>query len=216
MVRYFALFLFLAVTLALPFLFWGDRVEALFSGDGSLRILREYGPYAWIAGVALLIGDLVLPVPTTAVIAALGILYGPLLGGGIAAFGSFLSGLLGYGICRRYGRPLARWLMGEEALASGERLFEAAGGWLVAFSRWLPVLPEVVACLAGLSRMPLTPFCLALLCGVVPVGFVFAVAGHAGADRPVLTLVICALVPLLLWAIVRPALRRAARTDTAG
>ena len=42
--------------------------------------LRKYESWAWALGIALIWADLVLPVPQTAVIAALGIIYGTLLG----------------------------------------------------------------------------------------------------------------------------------------
>lgn len=207
-VRFLIVFLFLVVTLALPFAFFGDTVEALFTGDKSVEMIRESGVLGPLLAIAMLIGDLVLPIPTTAIFAALGIVYGPWLGGSIASLGSFLSGVFGYTLCRRYGLPIAQALAGPESLQSGERLFQKAGGWLVAFSRWLPLMPEVVSCLAGLSRMPLKPFLLALLCGVIPVSFVFAAIGHTGASRPVLTLILSAIAPLVLWLLAQPLLKR--------
>ncbi len=210
MLRFLAVALFLAVTFALPFVFWGDRFEAAFAGDGAVQWLQELGPYAWLSAIGLLIADLVLPVPSSAVMAALGILYGPWWGGAIATAGSIASGLVGYGICRLFGRPLARRLIGDRMLDYGNRLFAGFGGWVVALSRWQPILPEVIACLAGLSRMPLGFFVLALACGAAPLGFAFAAIGHAGADRPLLTMAACALLPLMLWALMQPMLRRRA------
>jgi len=205
MIRYGIVFLFLGVTLALPFVIFGAELESLFAGEGALQLLRSYTRFGWLVAMLLLIADLVLPIPTTAVFAALGIVYGPWVGGLIAASGSFLSGVLAYALCRRYGYRVAHHFAGPDAMRYGEDLFARAGGWLVAFSRWLPLLPEVVACLAGLSNMPYKPFIIALLCGVVPVGFVFAFVGHSGAEWPVLTLTASALAPLILWFLVRPA-----------
>jgi uncharacterized membrane protein YdjX (TVP38/TMEM64 family) len=203
-----AIVLCLVVLVVLPFLLWGETLEAYFTGDGAVEALRGYGAAAGLVAVGLLVADLLLPIPTTAVMAALGIIYGPVVGGLIAAAGSFLSGMVGYGVCRQFGRPVARWLMGPGALEEGERIFARFGGWIVAASRWLPVLPEVVSGLAGLSRMAPVPYMAALLCGAVPVGFSFALVGHLGAGTPVTTLVVCAVAPLVLWALVRPGLRR--------
>ena len=149
-----------------------------------------------------------MPVPTTAVMAALGMVYGPVLGGLIATAGSVASGLLGYALSRRLGWPLVVRLLGEKALAEGDRLFADLGGWMVALSRWLPVVSEVVACMAGLSRMRFGVFLAALLCGSAPLGFVFASIGEAGAESPLLTLGLSALAPILLWSLARPLLRR--------
>ena len=200
-------FLAVAVLIALPFFIWGSQLEALFTGDGAVDQIKRYGSFAWAIAIVLLLSDLALPIPTTAVMSALGIIYGPLLGGVIAAAGSVVSGLTGYGLCRAFGRPLARFLSGDKALEDGERLFAGAGGWIVVLSRWLPVVSEVMACMAGLARMPFALFFGALLCGSVPLGFVFAAIGHIGEDRPVITLGITTVLPVILWLAFRPLLR---------
>jgi uncharacterized membrane protein YdjX (TVP38/TMEM64 family) len=142
--------------------------------------------------------DLVLPIPATAVMAALGFVYGPVAGGLIATSGSFLSGALGYLLCRWFGRPVAVRLLGPKDLLEGEQLFARVGGWLVVLSRWLPVFPEVIACMAGLSRMPPLAFFAALACGSAPLGFVFAM---------VLAIALSAGLPPLLWLGVQPYFR---------
>jgi membrane protein DedA with SNARE-associated domain len=96
-------------------------------------------------------------------------------------------------------------LLSAGDLAAAETLFARSGGWMVALSRWLPVLPEAIACMAGLARMPAGRFSLALLCGSAPLGFAVAALGHAGSDRPFLTLALCALLPLPIWLIARRA-----------
>ncbi|WP_436641625.1 TVP38/TMEM64 family protein [Microbaculum sp. FT89] len=203
MVRLLALFVGLAVVIAAPFAIWGEHTDRLWSTTALVESATDSLSYAWLIIVALLVADILIPVPNTAVIAAGGILYGPFLGGTVATVGLVLAGLVGYGASRRFGRPVARWLIGEDGLAEGERLFANSGGWLVAASRWLPILPEVISCMAGLARMPLHRFVLAMLCGVVPLAFAFATAGYYGADRPLLTLVLAALLPLPVWYAIR-------------
>jgi uncharacterized membrane protein YdjX (TVP38/TMEM64 family) len=200
----------LGVLVALPFVVWGDGFEAAWSTQRTVAWLREQGEWAWLAAIALLVTDLVLPIPGSSVMAALGIVYGPLLGGTVAAAGSMLSGLVAYGLCRAFGRRPFRWIAGADAVQAAETAFRRQGGWLVALSRWLPVLPETIACLAGLARMRLRTFVLALACGSIPLGFTFAAVGHLGADRPVLTLAASAVAPALLWAAVRLVTRRPA------
>ena len=82
------------------------------------------------------------------------------------------------------------------------------GSLIVAISRWLPVLPEVIACVAGLHQMKWLPFLIGLLCGVIPLGFIFAYIGHAGSSYPVLTIVISAGLPPLLWLVARHFLKK--------
>jgi uncharacterized membrane protein YdjX (TVP38/TMEM64 family) len=201
------LFLLLALLVLVPFAIWGPGLAATFTRDGAIAWLSGYGRWAGIAGVLLLICDLFLPIPATAVMAGLGYVYGPIAGGLIATLGGFLSGALAYLICRRFGRPAAARVLGSRDLAEAERLFAGVGGWLVALSRWLPVFPEVVACMAGLARMPPLPFFVALACGAAPLGFVFAAIGHAGIHQPVLALALSAGLPPLLWLAVQPYFR---------
>ena len=207
MMRLLGLFVLLALAVLIPFAIWGEGFEQSFSQEGAAAWLAAYGHWAAIAGILLLMSDLFLPIPATAVMAALGYIYGPLSGGLIATLGSFLSGALAYLLCRWLGRPAAVRLLGARDLAQGERLFARTGGWLVVLSRWLPVFPEVIACMAGLARMPPSAFFAALACGSAPLGFVFAAIGHAGADYPVLAIALSAGLPPLLWLGVQPYFR---------
>jgi uncharacterized membrane protein YdjX (TVP38/TMEM64 family) len=207
MVRLFCWFLLLALIVLIPFLIWGSGFERSFSQEGAVAWLAGHGRWASVAGILLLMSDLVLPIPATAVMAALGFVYGPIVGGLIATLGSFLSGALAYTLCRRFGRPVAVRLLGAEELADAERLFDRVGGWLVVLSRWLPVFPEVIACMAGLARMRPWPFFAALVCGSAPLGFVFAAVGHAGVDHPFLAIALSAGLPPLLWLSVQPNFR---------
>jgi uncharacterized membrane protein YdjX (TVP38/TMEM64 family) len=193
----------LVLFITLPFFMFGEQIEQVFAGDGVVSWLQSFGSLAWVAAVGLLIADLAIPVPTTAVMAALGMVYGPLLGGVIAGLGSIISGLVGYTLCRNLGRPFALLLSGEKGLAEGEKIFQNIGGWIVAMSRWLPVVSEVVACLAGLSKMRFSMFLTALICGSVPLGFLFSTIGHIGGEHAMLTLILSALLPFILWVGVR-------------
>ena len=206
--RLFWIFLALAVLFLIPFLIWGGDLETLFSGQNAVDWLLGWGRWAWMAGFLLLALDLFLPIPGTLVMSAFGYVYGAVSGGLLAAAGSFASGALAYGLCRLLGRTAARRLLGEKGLAQGERLFGEVGGWIVALSRWMPLLPEVVACMAGLTRMRPGAFFAALACGSVPLGFTYAAIGAAGVERPLLALALSALVPPVLWAALRPVFRR--------
>jgi uncharacterized membrane protein YdjX (TVP38/TMEM64 family) len=216
MLRLVGLFLIFALIVLVPFLIWGSGFEQSLTAEGAAAWLAGYGQWASVAGILLLMSDLVLPIPATAVMAALGFVYGPLAGGLIASLGSFLSGALGYLLCRWFGRPVAVRLLGPKDLMEGERLFARVGGWLVVLSRWLPVFPEVIACMAGLSRMPPLSFFAALACGSVPLGFAFAMIGHAGVDHPVLAIALSAVLPPLLWLAVQPYFRAQRLTHVEG
>lgn len=205
--RLLALALALALLLLVPFVFWGEEFVRSFSGEAAIAWIRGWGAWSGVAVVVLLMSDLVLPIPATPVISAAGYLHGAWLGGLIGACGSFASGMLGYALCRLFGHGIAHRLAGGEALAQNEALFRRSGPWLVAASRWLPLLPEVIACLAGLTAMPLRTFAAALACGSVPLGFVYAAIGASGQEHPHLAMTLSFLAPPLLWLMVRRFLR---------
>jgi len=71
--------------------------------------------------IGLLLLDLFIAVPTMTTILLAGFLLGPLLGGAAAAAGLMLLGITGYGLGRRFGRPiLGRLFKDERRLADIE------------------------------------------------------------------------------------------------
>jgi len=201
--RLLLIFIGLALLFAIPLAVFGERFDRAFAQQGGAEWLRGFGTWAWAVGIGLLVADLVLPIPATPVMSALGIIYGPVVGGLIGGAGSVLSGSIAYGLTRLLGRRAAVFLAGERDLQRAEAFFRRAGGWAVAVARPMPLLAEVIACLAGLARMRPGRFFLALACGSLPMGLIFATLGYAGSNRPLLALVLSGLVPLLLWPVVQ-------------
>lgn len=182
-----------------PWLIWGEAFDRSFSLAGTLAWLRELGPWAAAAGVGLLVADIALPIPSTIVMSALGATYGFWVGSLLSILGSMLAGLTAYGLARWAGRPAAIWIAGEDSLVRTDELFARGGAWLVLTSRWLPILPEAVACLAGLARMPFRTFFWALTVGSVPLGLTFAWIGTLTEDREGLALALSAGLPIGAW-----------------
>lgn len=202
----------LAVLLALPAALFGAQVDSLLGGEGMLGWMRQNAGWAWIAVLALLVADLVAPIPASVLMAVLGQAYGVLLGGLISAVGSFLAGLAAYGACRALGMTAAQRLCGVEGLAKARDLFDRHGLWAVALTRPLPLLPEVIACLAGLAGMRVGVFCTALASGALTTGYTFATVGAVvGSVSPAWALLASALAPLALWPLTRWAMRKASR-----
>ena len=192
----------------IPFLIWGEALEGALTLQGTRAWMGKFGAGAGLAGVGLLVADILLPIPSTIVMSALGLVYGTLIGGLYAGLGSMLAGLIAYAFCRWFGRPAALRIAGEDGLRQGEAFFEGGGAWLVLSSRWLPILPEAVACLAGLVKMPFRTFVVSLACGSLPMGFAFAAIGAIGQDSPALAITLSIVVPILLWLIARRWLKR--------
>src|SRR5688572_21933349 len=89
------LILLLLAAIIVPFMIWGERIDRVFSPDGARTWLESFGSWAWAAGIALIVTDLVLPIPATVVMSALGWMYGWFWGGLAASLGSVLAGLTG-------------------------------------------------------------------------------------------------------------------------
>jgi uncharacterized membrane protein YdjX (TVP38/TMEM64 family) len=202
--RLLLLFLVLAAIVLTIFFIWGDSFLTIFSSEGSIQWLNSYGPWTWITGVLLLMTDLFLPLPATLIMSALGYIYGIVLGGLISTAGSFLAGSLGYWLCRTLGENAAKRILGEKDLARGKILSTTEIGiWVIVLSRWLPVFPEVISCMAGLTRMTPARFHTGLLCGALPMGFVYAYVGSTGVENPTLALALSALLPAVIWMFIR-------------
>ncbi|MCK4342300.1 MAG: VTT domain-containing protein [Phycisphaerae bacterium] len=201
--RLLGIFIALALLFAAPLFIFGDRFDIALEGERGVAWLQGCGSWAWAAGSGLIIADLVLPIPATAVMAALGITYGLVVGGLLSGSASFIAGAIAYAATRMMGPRAAEFLVGRKDLRRATTFFERSGGYAVAMSRPLPLLPEVVACLAGLARMPARAFFLALACGSLPSGFVYAGVGALAVDRPLIALALGVIIPVLFWTIAR-------------
>jgi len=201
LLKVLAIAVLLAGLCLLAFEAWGEDFERLFSQEACAAWFAGIRPWAWAVAIGLLVVDLFLPVPATGVMAALGSVYGPVLGALVGATGSGLAGLLGYGLARLGGRPLVRWMASEQEIGRFQAFFDRWGGWAIIVSRVLPILPEVVAVLAGLARMRLRRFVVALALGTVPTATLFAVLGHVSRAEPWYGMIVAVVAPMLIWPV---------------
>lgn len=131
---------------------------------------------AAVIGVALLIGDVVLPVPSSLVMIALGSLFGLWLGAGLSLIGAVGAGTVGFGIGRGGGGALNRFIGPRER----ERADRFVGRWglvAIALTRAVPILAETTVIVAGTSRIRWPAMLAAVVIGSLPVAFVFAAIG---------------------------------------
>ena len=148
------------------------RIPTTQSANDAMLSLRECGSWAWAPGIGLLWADLVLPIPQAAVITALGIIYGTLVGGVLGSLGLITGGLLGYLLMLTSARRFVRRLVGPRSLDNMESLFDRGGAWAIVVTRSLPYsIPEAMVFLAGLAHMPMRKFTTALTIGSVPTAF---------------------------------------------
>lgn len=201
MKRWWYLVVGLLLIFLVPFLLFEEFFTTLFTQEGIEQWIQEFQRFGWLGGILLLAADIVLPLPGTLIMSTMGYMYGPIQGGIASVVGLMLSGTIAYLLCRYAGVSMARRLIGEEGYHKGEQLFKNTGGWIVALSRWLPLLSEVVACMAGLSKMPPRIYFLALFCGAVPFAFLFAFIGHYGHVSAWVTVMLNIFGPAFLWLI---------------
>jgi uncharacterized membrane protein YdjX (TVP38/TMEM64 family) len=178
------------------------RIPTAQDANDAVSMLREYDSWAWAVGIALIWADLVLPVPQTAVIAALGIIYGTVLGGLLGSVALISSGILGYALMRTSARRFVDRLVGRQFRNKTESMFDRSGAWAIVLSRSFPYsIPEAIVFLAGLAGMPMGKFIMALTVGSVPTAFAFAAIGAGWADQPILVLIVSYFLPILLLPI---------------
>jgi uncharacterized membrane protein YdjX (TVP38/TMEM64 family)/SAM-dependent methyltransferase len=183
--------------------------------NDAVLTLRQYEGWAWAVGIVLIWADVLLPVPQTAVIAALGIIYGTLLGGLLGSLGLITGGLLGYGLMFTAARRLVQRFAGHLTLHKMESFFDRSGAWAIILTRSLPYsIPEAMAFLAGLAAMPVPKLIAALTLGSVPTAFVFAAIGSGWAEQPILALVLSYVLPILLLPVALYLLRFRGRGRT--
>lgn len=199
LLKVFAIVLALAVLFMAGFELWGEQLERVFNQEACTRWFAQSKPYAWALGIGLLIADIVLPIPATGVMAALGSVYGIFGGAFIGVLGSAGAGVIGYIIARFLGKRATRFIASEEEIERFQAFFDKWGGTAIIISRIMPILPEVMAILAGFAKMNLRRFLAALLFGTVPTCFLFAYLGHASRSQPAYGMILAVLIPLVIW-----------------
>ena len=181
------------------FLF-GDRLEAPESFEAAVVWLRSYDQWVWLVAMGAVIGDFILPLPSTPALVTLGIVYGPWWGGLLGGIATTTAGVLGFGLTRLLGRRGALFLVGERDPARAEGFYARWGVYAVAFGRAVGGPFEWLILIAGISGMPFARAFVAIAVGGLTVGFVTAFLGDMAVERPMTSLmIVVALVAVLAW-----------------
>lgn len=154
-------------------------VQALqlpFLAEDTSFLLSQKKWVAALAGVGLLIVDVVAPVPSSIVMLANGMLFGPVGGTLLSMVGGFGAASVGYWMGTQGERVGKRWL-GDAALARANDFFQKHGMMAVIVSRPIPILAEAITIMAGISRMSARKFFPAVVLGLLPTAIIYAVAG---------------------------------------
>ncbi len=191
------LLFFLAIFLLL------EQLNPLLLTDPShLMNVRSVG--AAIAGISLLIADVFLPVPSSLVMIANGLLFGVVLGVLLSLLGNLGAALLGFFIGRQGGPLLARFVPPLERNRANDLL--AQWGLLaIIVTRPVPLLAETTVIMAGASTMRWKPMILANLAGSLPISLLYALTGATAAsfDNTILAFSLTLLMAGLFWGLGR-------------
>ena len=140
---------------------------------GNNRVLRRELLDLGVGGVlvllAVILSHAILPFPTELVSAAAGYVYG--FWGAMPMLLVFwtISAVLAYWLAERFGRPLARRLIGERKLAQAERFVRRSGVVPLISVRLIPFVPYNAVCYAaGIVRVPLPRFVWTTFVGIIP------------------------------------------------
>jgi uncharacterized membrane protein YdjX (TVP38/TMEM64 family) len=142
--------------------------------------LGSAGVGAALASFALLASDVVLPVPSSAVMVANGALFGVVGGAALSFAGSMAAALLGFALGRRGSAVVAR-VVPAEARTRAEAAFARRGTAAIILTRPVPVIAETTVILAGAAGMPLGKLAAAAAVGSLPPAVVYALAGSVAA-----------------------------------
>jgi len=164
------------------------------------RYLTLGAPGSTALACALLVADVILPVPSSLLLAYLGAAHGVVIGAALGAAAHALGGLIGFGIGRASRGAIDRWI-GPEERSRIDRLLARWGMLGIAASRPIPVIAETVTIVAGTSHgMGSLRFTAAAVAGSGAYAVVNAAAGQQAREGSFGLAIAAALViAIVLW-----------------
>jgi uncharacterized membrane protein YdjX (TVP38/TMEM64 family) len=150
--------------------------------DGNSRELRrellDLGVVGVLVLLAVILSHAIVPFPSELVTGAAGFVYGFWLALPMLLAFWLASALLAYWLAERFGRPLARRLIGSERLARAEQMVERGGAGALLSLRVIPLIPYNAICYAaGITRVPLWRYSWTTVAGILPLTVFVAYLG---------------------------------------
>ncbi|MDT8391269.1 MAG: VTT domain-containing protein [Lentisphaeria bacterium] len=163
------------------------------------------GGRSLVAGavIGLLVVDILLPVPSSVVMILSGRLLGFSLGGSVSFAGALLAALLGFFGCRWGGQTVFTKLVGHRDGVKVKQWFEEYGVIAIILSRPVPMLTEILSCLAGLSKVNPATFISAAVLGTLPVCFVYSWFGAEGGPGLMAAVWVSIAIPAVGWVFTK-------------
>lgn len=151
--------------------------------------------------VSLLFLDLFVAVPTLTITILAGFFLGFPAGAASAFLGMSLAAFSGYTVSRIWGdRGIAFLVNNEDDRADLSDAFLRNGPAMIMLSRAAPIVPEVTACMAGATKMPLMLYAVYYTLSTLPYVLIAAYAGSiSSADSPQPAIYAALLLYVVLW-----------------
>jgi uncharacterized membrane protein YdjX (TVP38/TMEM64 family) len=190
------LYLFLGLATALLVLFGIGMLILPASWHDPSDWLRAGYVSGGVIGVGLLILDVLLPVPSTLVMTALGMIHGIWVGATLSLIGNVGAAAFGFWLGRRSDGVLDRFLSDDDRIASSDFLNDWGEVGII-LSRPIPILAESVAMLAGTSpAITWSQLVRSTFIGALPASFIYAWAGAQAVSLQSGILVFCGVILL--------------------
>jgi uncharacterized membrane protein YdjX (TVP38/TMEM64 family) len=167
-----------------------------------LTMASEINPvYVVLTVVILLFADLFIAVPTLTICILSGYFLGWLTGGLASTAGMMLAGVSGYWICRAIGpKLLIKIYKDPKKLTEMKNIFSEHSTSVILMCRAMPILPEVVSCLAGANKMSFFRFMVYYSISTIPYSFIAAYAGSKSSlANPTPAILTAIGISLTLW-----------------
>lgn len=191
-----------AVLAGLGGMLWFHFATDIEWNEGSIRdAVADLGGFGPLALIGIMTFRPFLFLPSWILMAASGMLFGPVLGSLYSVLGGTLGAALIFGIARAWGRDSVQAYLGVGSMRAFEEFLALRGvPWLALYTA-IPFSPlTAVYAGAALSRLRFPKFMAAALIGFVPRAVLLAVAGRAVAEPTPRNITLA--VALLLAAIV--------------
>jgi len=167
-----------------------------------LEMAQSVDPIWVVATVIfLLFLDLFVTVPTLTITILAGFFLGFQLGAISAFTGMSLAAFSGYAISRKWGDNAVAFLVKDaNDRHDMAETFNRSGPTMIVLSRAAPMVPEVTACMAGVTRMPISRYSLFFTISTLPYALIAAYAGSISSpDSPKPAIYAALLLYAVLW-----------------
>ncbi len=174
-----------------------EKIELWLTAAKSVDVI-----YLALIIVLLLFADLFIAMPTLTVMILSGYFLGPVYGAITAITGVMLAGIIGYILSYLYGEKLEKLVIKDpQQRLALRKQFDQYGILMIVFSRAMPILPEITACLSGMTKMPFIRFITAWSVSSVPYGIIATYAGSISSlNNPKPAIITAIVLTTLCWA----------------